>query len=66
MVYPEPVDRTVGHLNRKVYVMMQGPSELGASRKIVNWDRVVDLPKIVALTLIIGARFDTMDPNTWR
>jgi proline iminopeptidase len=62
-VYPEPVDRTVGHLNRKVYVLMQRPSELGTSGKIVNWDRAVDLPKIVAPTLIIGARFDTVDPK---
>jgi len=61
--WPEPVNRTFGHLNRKVYVPMQGPSELGASGKIINWDRAADLPKIAVPTLVIGARFDTMDPK---
>jgi proline iminopeptidase len=41
---------------------MQGPSELGASGKLVNWDRVADLPKIAVPTLVIGARYDTMEP----
>lgn len=54
--WPEPVNRTFGHLNRKVYALMQGPSELGASGKIINWDRAADLPKIAVPTLVIGAR----------
>ena len=37
--WPEPVKRAFKHLNPKVYVPMQGPSELGASGKLVNWDR---------------------------
>jgi len=41
---------------------MQGPSELGASGKLVNWDRTADLGKITVPTLTIGARYDTMDP----
>jgi proline iminopeptidase len=41
---------------------MQGPSELGASGKLVNWDRTADLEKIAVPTLVIGARYDTMDP----
>ena len=61
--WPEPVSRTFGHLNRKVYVLMQGPSELGASGKIINWDRAADLLKIAVPTLVIGARLDTMDPK---
>ena len=59
--WPEPVNRTFGHLNRKVYVPMQGPSELGASGKIINWDRAADLPMIAVPTLVIGAQFDTLD-----
>jgi len=43
-------------------VPMQGPSELGASGKLINWDRTADLGKVVAPTLAIGARYDTMDP----
>jgi proline iminopeptidase len=41
---------------------MQGPSELGASGKLVTWDRTTDLGKITVPTLVIGARHDTMDP----
>jgi proline iminopeptidase len=61
--WPDPVNRTLRHLNPKVYVPMQGPSELGVSGKLLNWDRTADLPKIYAPTLTIGARFDAMDPK---
>lgn len=60
--WPEPVTRSFKHLNPKVYVPMQGPSELGASGKLVNWDRTADLGKITVPTLTIGAKYDTMDP----
>jgi proline iminopeptidase len=60
--WPDPVQRMFKHLNTKVYVPMQGPSELGASGKLVNWDRTADLGKIAVPTLVIGARYDTMDP----
>jgi proline iminopeptidase len=61
--WPEPVNRSFGHLNEKVYIPMQGPSELGASGKLVNWDRTNDLKNIKVPTLIIGAQYDTMDPK---
>jgi len=60
--WPDPVNRAFKHLNPKVYIPMQGPSELGASGKLVNWDRTADLPKISVPTLVIGAKHDTMDP----
>jgi proline iminopeptidase len=60
--WPEPVTRAFTHLNPKIYVPLQGPSELGASGKLVNWDRTGDLGKIAVPTLVIGARYDTMDP----
>ena len=60
--WPDPVNRAFKHLNPKVYVPMQGPSELGASGKLLNWDRTDDLRKISMPTLVIGARYDTMDP----
>jgi hypothetical protein len=41
---------------------MQGPSELGASGKLVHWDRTADLRTIEVPTLVIGAQHDTMDP----
>jgi proline iminopeptidase len=60
--WPDPVNRAFKHLNPKVYVPMQGPSELGASGKLIDWDRTADLGKIAMPTLVVGARYDTMDP----
>jgi proline iminopeptidase len=60
--WPDPVDRTFKHLNPNVYVPMQGPSELGASGKLAQWDRTAQLGAISVPTLTIGARHDTMDP----
>jgi proline iminopeptidase len=61
--WPDPVERTFKHLNPKVYVPMQGPSELGASGKLEHWDRIDRLGDIGIPTLSIGARHDTMDPG---
>jgi len=61
--WPDPVTRTFAHINPAIYVSMQGPSELGASGKLVDWDRTADLPNIAVPTLVIGARHDTMDPG---
>ena len=62
--WPDPVNRASGRLNRKIYVLMQGPSEMGATGgcKLEKWDRSADLPKITVPTLVIGARYDTMNP----
>jgi len=60
--WPDPINSTFAKLNKKVYVPMQGPSELGASGVLADWDRTADLPKIPVPTLVIGARYDTMDP----
>jgi proline iminopeptidase len=60
--WPDPVNRAFRHLNPKIYIPMQGPSELGASGKLATWDRTADLARITVPTLVIGARYDTMDP----
>lgn len=60
--WPDPVNRMFKHLNSKVYIPMQGPSELGAGGKLVDWDRMADLKDITVPALFIGARYDTMDP----
>lgn len=65
--WPEPVMRSfVRHINKKVYVPMQGPSEMGASGILADWDRTADLKKIPVPTLVIGAEHDTMDPKYMR
>lgn len=61
--WPDEVNLTFEHINPNVYVLMQGPSELGASGRLVEWDRTADLSKIETPTLVIGARHDTMDPE---
>ncbi len=60
--WPDPALRAFAKINKQVYVPMQGPSELGASGLLENWDRTDDLAKIPVPTLVIGARYDTMDP----
>lgn len=60
--WPDPVNRGFNHINQAIYVPLQGPSELGASGKLLDWDRTADLPQITVPTLAIGARHDTMDP----
>ena len=60
--WPEPVVRSFAHINRAIYVPMQGPSELGASGLLAGWDRTGDLHRIEVPTLVIGAEHDTMDP----
>jgi proline iminopeptidase len=61
--WPDPANRAFKHLNPKVYVPMQGPSELGASGKLLQWDRSADLRLINVPSMTIGARYDTMDPS---
>jgi proline iminopeptidase len=60
--WPDPVNRAFAHINRSIYVPMQGPSELGASGILAGWDRTDDLERINVPTLVIGATHDTMDP----
>jgi proline iminopeptidase len=60
--WPDPVLRAFAKINKKIYIPMQGPSEMGASGKLVNWDRTADLSQITVPTLAIGARYDTMEP----
>jgi proline iminopeptidase len=61
--WPDPVNRAFKHLNPKVYIPMQGPSELGASGALSGWDRGADLRLLSVPTMTIGARYDTMDPH---
>lgn len=60
--WPEPVNRAFARQNEHIYTLMQGPSELGASGRLVDWDRFDALKTIKVPTLVIGAKYDTMDP----
>ncbi len=64
--WPDPVMRYFAHINPAIYVPMQGPSELGMSGTLEDWDRSQDLQHIATPTLVIGAAHDTMDPEHMR
>ena len=61
--WPDPVNRSFKHLNAEIYTLMQGPSEFGIGGLLANWDIKDRLEEIRVPTLMVGARFDTMDPN---
>ena len=60
--WPDAINRMFGHLNKDIYVLMQGPSEFGASGRLEKWDRKADLKRLAMPTLVIGGTHDTMDP----
>jgi proline iminopeptidase len=64
--WPDPVQRAIAHINPAIYVPMQGPSELGLSGSLEEWDRSADLKDIDVPALVIGAAHDTMDPAHMR
>jgi len=60
---PDPVQRSFKHMNPEVYIMMQGPSELTVGGRLRNWSRAADLKNITVPALMIGGKYDTMDPE---
>jgi proline iminopeptidase len=60
--WPWTVVRAFETLNKTMYRLMQGPSEMGASGRLEHWDRFADLHTITVPTLVIGGKYDTMDP----
>jgi proline iminopeptidase len=66
--WPEPVVRCFTHLNttkvsKEIYVLMQGPSEFGIAGRLANWDIKSRLKEIKIPALMVGAKYDTMDPK---
>lgn len=64
--WPEPVTRSFSHLNQHVYEYMQGPSEFvpgGILKGWSVWDRLAELH---VPTLMVGAKYDTMNPEEMR
>jgi proline iminopeptidase len=61
--WPDGLNRAMKHVNGEIYTMMQGPSEFGISGRLANWDIKNRLQEIAVPALMIGARYDTMDPN---
>lgn len=63
--WPKSVNLLFEHLNPNIYVYMQGHSEFGMTNNasLKNWDVTARLKTIKTPTLIIGATYDTMDPD---
>ena len=61
--WPDAVNRAFKHVNSKIYTMMQGPSEFDVGGSLVNWNIKSQLKEIKVPTLMVGAKFDTMDPD---
>lgn len=61
--WPEPLTRAFGRSNQPYYLSMQGPSEFGIIGSLKNWDITGRLPQIKVPTLMIGAKFDEIDPK---
>lgn len=60
--WPDGFNRSLKHVNSDIYTMMQGPSEFGISGRLAKWDIKSRLKEIAVPTLMVGAKYDTMDP----
>jgi proline iminopeptidase len=61
--WPEPVLRSFGHINQHVYEYMQGPSEFVPGGILKHWSVWDDLKTLSVPTLMIGSKYDTMNPD---
>lgn len=61
--WPDPLNRAAKHINPAIYTLMQGPSEFGISGRLEKWDIKNRLQEITVPTLMVGAKYDTMDPK---
>ncbi len=60
--FPNGFERSMQHVNGHIYALMQGPSEFVPGGNLAKWDIMEQLKTIKTPTLMIGAKYDTMDP----
>ena len=63
--WPEFINRSFSHMNPNIYIYMQGHSEFGVTGNatLKGWDISERLNEIKVPTLMIGGKYDTMDPK---
>ena len=63
--WPDPILRAFSHINDNIYVYLQGNADVGieGNAKLKNWDIQKYLAQIIVPTLIVGAKYDMMDPE---
>ena len=64
--WPDPVNRAFKNMNQQVYNYMQGPNEFLVTGTFKDWDRWGDLQRIKVPTLLIGSKYDEMNPRDIR
>ncbi|WP_445681914.1 proline iminopeptidase-family hydrolase [Radicibacter daui] len=60
--WPAPIRRSLGDWNMGPYGTMQGPNEFLYTGNLKDWNRVPDLPRIAAPTLITVGQHDELTP----
>ncbi len=61
--WPEPVVRSFGNVNQHVYEYIQGPSEFVPGGILKGWSVWERLGEIKVPTLMVGAEYDSMNPD---
>ncbi|MET3722567.1 proline iminopeptidase-family hydrolase [Sphingomonas trueperi] len=62
--WPAPLTHSFEVANGTIYNQMQGPNEFVVTGNLRNWDRWHDLPNLQVPTLVMGARYDEMNPKS--
>ena len=61
--WPEPMTRAMTKINAPYYLAIQGPNEMTLLGSLRTWNISSRLSEITVPTLLIGARYDEMDPE---
>ncbi|NNC95925.1 MAG: proline iminopeptidase-family hydrolase [Chitinophagales bacterium] len=61
--WPEPILRSFKHINQYVYEYIQGPSEFVPGGLLKGWSVWDRLGEIKTPTLMVGAKYDSMNPK---
>ncbi len=64
--WPDAMNRAVSHLAGDILLKGTGPNPFDMKGFIAGWNRFNDLPGISVPSLIIGAKYDSMDPEHLR
>lgn len=62
--WPAGLQHSFSVANGTIYNQMQGPNEFVITGNLKTWDRWADLHRITTPTLVMGARYDEMNPKS--
>ena len=60
--WPAPVKRSLDNWNQDIYGVMQGPNEFLYTGNLKDWNRIADMNRIDAPTLITVGKYDELTP----